>query len=149
MKKKKKIKIINKKIYLNYNIKKKIIAGIILKGWEVKLIKKKEIDIKNSYIKIENKKFIYLTNYNINNYKKNIFNKKNKNRNIKILLKKKEIQYLYYQTKNKGYTLVPIMIQLKKIWFKIIIGLAKGKKKYNKKKDIKNKRWKKKNNIDF
>ncbi len=143
MKKKNKIK--NKKIYLNYNIKKKITAGIILKGWQVKLIKKKEIDIKNSYIKIE-KKNVYLTNYNINNYKKNILKKKKEN--IKILLKKKEIQYLNNKIKNKGYTIVPISIKLNKIWIKIIIGLCKGKKKYNKKKYLIDKIWKKKN-IDF
>ncbi len=143
--KKKKKKIINKKIHLNYNIKKKFIAGIILKGWQVKLIKKKEIDIKNSYIKIK-KNNIYLTKYNINNYKKNILKKKKKD--IKILLKKKEIQYLNNKIKNKGYTIIPISIKLNKIWIKIIIGLCKGKKKYNKKKYLIDKMWKKKN-IDF
>ncbi len=144
-KKKKKIKIINKKIYLNYKIEEKIKAGIVLKGWQVKLIKKKEIDIKNSYIKIK-KKNLYLTNYNINNYK-NIFFKKKKD--IKILLKKKEIQYLSNKIKLKGYTIIPISIILYNIWIKIIIGIAKGKKKYNKKKYIINKILKKKNNIDF
>ncbi len=143
--KKKKNKILNKKIHLNYDIKKKITAGIILKGWQVKLIKKKEIDIKNSYIKIKEKN-IYLTNYNINNYKINNFKKKKKD--IKILLKKKEIQYLSNKLNNKGYTIIPISIKLNKIWIKIIIGLCKGKKKYNKKKYIINKMWKKKN-IDF
>ncbi len=143
--KKKKRDIINKKIYLNYNIKKKITAGIILKGWQVKLIKKKEIDIKNSYIKIK-KKNIYLTNYNINNYKIN--NLKEKKKDIKILLKKKEIQYLSNKLNNKGYTIIPISIKLNKIWIKIVIGLCKGKKKYNKKKYIIDKMWKKKN-IDF
>ncbi len=147
---KKKIIIKNKKIYLNYKIKKKITGGIILKGWEVKIMKKKEIDIKNSYIKIKNKKKIYLTNYNINkNNKINLFNKNNNNRDIEILLKKKEIKYLYNKINKKGYTLVPILIKLKKIWFKIIIGLVKGKKKYNKKKNIKKIRQNKKNIIDF
>ncbi len=132
--KKNKYIINNKKIYYNYNIIKKFIAGVCLKGWEVKYIKNKKIDISKSYIKINKKREIYLINLNIN-FKKNILNYKN--RKIKILLKKKEIKYLYNKTYTKGYTLVLINIKILKPWFKITIALAKGKKKYNKKKIIK------------
>ncbi len=135
-------KIINNKfINKNYIIKEKFKAGIILKGWEVKSIFKKNIEIKNSYIKINNKKEIYIINLNINPLN-NILIKK-KNRDIKLLLKKKEINYLYNKVNIKGYTIILVSIIIKKPWYKIIIALCKGKKKYNKKEKIKYKFWNK------
>ncbi len=140
----------NKNIY-NYKIKKKFIAGIILHGWEVKSIKKKNINIQNCNIQIDKNKEIYLTGIHIDpiNNKKLYINKTN--RKIKILLKKKEIEYIYIKNKIKKYTLILISIIKKKQLCKIIIGLSKYKKKYNKKKYIQEKEWKKKNkffNID-
>ncbi len=143
MKKNKNIKhntiLYNKNIQFNYTIKKQFIAGIILKGWEVKLIKFKNINIKNSFIKINNNKEIYIKNI-IFNIKKNI-NDKQKKRKIKILLKKEEINYLYKKSNIKGYTLSVLSI-IKKKWYKLILVLCKGKKKYDKRKEIKNKQWK-------
>ncbi len=130
----------NKKIEFNFKIKKKYTAGMILKGWEVKLIKFKKINIKNSYIKIKNKKEIYITNIKFNI--KNNINKLKKNRKIKILLKKKEINYLYKKSNIKGYTLLIMSIIIKNKWYKIILALCKGKKKYEKRKEIKEKKWK-------
>ncbi len=143
--------IYNKNIFYNYKILEKFTAGIILKGWEVKSIKNRNINIEKSYIKIKNKNELYLIGINIKLIKNNIILKNNekKERKIKILLKKKEIQYLYNKNKKKGYTIVLISIIIKKPWFKLIIGLAKGKKKYNKKKKILYKKWNKKYNIDF
>ncbi len=135
--------IYNKFIKKNYTIKKKFKAGLILKGWEVKSILKKNIEIKNSYIKIKNKKEIFLINFKINpiNINKNLIKKKN--RNIKLLLKKKEINYLYKKINIKGNTIMILSIIIKKPWFKTIIALCKGKKKYDKREKIKYKFWKK------
>ncbi len=131
----------NKKIYHYYKIKKKYQAGIILYGWEVQSIKYKNININNSYIKIEKDKIPYLIGTKITPIqKKNI---KKKTRKIKILLKKKEINSIYNKIKFKKYIIILISLIIKKPWFKIIIGLSKGKKKYNKKKYIKDKEFKK------
>ncbi len=132
----------NKTIHLKYKIKKKFQAGIILKGWEIKSIKKKNININNSYIEINKNKEAYLIGAKISLINKNITNKNNhKERKIKILLKKKEIIYLYNKKNIKGYTIIPISIIIKNPWYKIIIGLSKGKKKYDKRKYLINKEW--------
>ncbi len=137
---KKKYILKNKNILYKYKIEKKFQAGIILKGWEVKSIKKKNININNSYIEINKKKEAYLIGINIKPMNNFFFNKKK--RKIKILLKKKEILYLYNKKNNKKYTIILISIILIKSWFKIIIGLSKKKKIYDKRKIIKEKEWK-------
>lgn len=103
----------NKKIKYKYKIEKKIIAGIILKGYETKYIKKKKINISNTYFKIDKKNEIYMIGliFNFNKKNKHI---ENKNRKIKILLKKKEIKLLNKKIKLKGYTLICISIIKKK-----------------------------------
>ncbi len=142
--------IYNKKINYNYNIIKKFKAGIILKGWEVKSILFKNIDIKNSYIKINQKKEIFLKNANIIPLKNHLINKKHLQRNIKILLKKKQINYLHKYSLIKGNTIMLLSIYILKSWYKIYIALCQGKKKYDKREQTKYKTWKKYNkNIDF
>ncbi len=139
----------NKKIFQYYTIIKKYQAGIILYGWEIQSIKYKNININNSYIEIKKNKIPYLIGTKINPIQKNYQNT-SKTRKIKILLKKKEINSIYNKIKIKGYTLILISLILKKPWYKIIIGLSKGKKKYDKKKYIKEKENKKLNkNIDL
>ncbi len=133
--------IYNKYIIKNYIIKKIFQAGIILKGWEVKSILKKNIDIKNSYININKNKEVYLINSNIFPLENNLI--KNKNRKIKLLLKKKEIYYLYSNIKTKGYTIILISIIIKKPWYKAKIALCKGIKIYDKRSNTKYKEWKK------
>ncbi len=140
MKKKNNI-IYNKFIKKKYTIKKTFKTGIILKGWEVKSILKNNIDIKNNYIYINKNKEIYIKNLNISPLENQIVNKKN--RKIKLLLKKKEIYYLYNNVKIKGYTIILVYILIKKPWFKTKIALCKGKKIYDKRNNIKYKYWKK------
>ncbi len=138
----------NKKIFKYYTIIKKYQAGIILYGWEIQSIKYKNINIDNSYVKIKKNKIPYLIGTKIKPIQKNYQNIL-KTRKIKILLKKKEINSIYNKIKIKGYTLILISLILKKPWYKIIIGLSKGKKKYDKK-NIKEKVNKKINkNIDL
>ncbi len=142
-----KIIINNKKIKKYFTVIKKYKAGIILNGWEVQAIKYKNININNSYIKIEKNKIPYLIGVKIKSIQKN---SKNKNRKIKILLKKTEINLIYNKIKFKKYTLILISLIIEKPWYKIIIGLSKGKKKYDKRKYIKEKEFKKTNrNIDL
>ncbi len=121
----------NKKIYKYYTIIKKYQAGIVLYGWEVQAIKKKNININNSYVKITENNIPYLIGAKIHSLQ-NI--KKNKERKIKILLKKKEILSIKNKIKIKKYILILKSLIIKKPWYKIIIGLSKGKKKYEKKK---------------
>ncbi len=137
----------NKKIRKYYTIIKKYKAGIILNGWEVQSIKYKNININNSYIEIKKNKIPYLIGVKIKPIQKK---KINKNRKIKILLKKKEINSIFDKIKFKKYTLILISLIIEKPWYKIIIGLSKGKKKYDKRKYIKEKEFKKiKKNIDL
>ncbi|WP_343189242.1 SsrA-binding protein SmpB [Buchnera aphidicola (Chaitoregma tattakana)] len=134
--------LLNKKVFHNFYIIKTFNAGMSLKGWEIKSIRSKNINISNSYISII-KKNIYLTNYNINLLNNNL-NIKNveKNRNIQLLLKKKEIIYLSNEIFAKNITIVPICLFWKNFLCKIKIGLAKGIKKYDKRNIKKAQEWK-------
>ncbi len=143
----KKIILYNKKIKKYFTVIKKYKAGIILTGWEVQAIKYKNININNGYIEIKKNKIPYLIGIKIKPIQKHIINK---NRKIKILLNKREINFIYNKIQLKGYTLILISLIIEKSWYKIIIGLSKGKKKYDKKKYIKEKEFKKINkNIDL
>ncbi|AGS33239.1 putative SsrA-binding protein [Candidatus Nasuia deltocephalinicola str. NAS-ALF] len=115
----------NKFVNNNY-ILKMLTAGLILKGWEVKQIKHKYIDIKNSFI-FDFKKEIFIKNFLISNEKNNY-----NNRNIKLLLNKKEIKELLI--KLKKFKILPFEIFLIKhiIKVKIVIVLNKNKNKINK-----------------
>ncbi len=132
----------NKKATYNFTIKKKITAGIVLNGWETKCIRKKNINLDNSYVTINNKNIPLIKNIHI---KQNIYNPENNNntKTLKILLKKKEIKYLKDKIKQKGYTIIVVAIIIQNPWFKAKIALAKGKKIYNKKKKITKKQWNK------
>ncbi len=140
---------VNKQIKNNYIIEKKIIAGICLKGWEIKSIKENNFSLKNSFITIPKNKLIYLHNFIITpsrySSKENITQK---NRIKNILLQKKEILYLYNKSKLKGNTIIVLSLMKHNIWYKIQIGLAKGIKKYDKRNHMLQKQWNinKKNN---
>lgn len=123
--------ILNKNIQ-NYNILEKLIAGIVLEGWEVKYLKIfKNINFKNSYI-INYNKEIFLKNSVINK-KGEILKKTNRLR--KLLLKKNEIDFLIKKIKN-NFKIIPICFFLKKIFIKLEIGV--GLKKFKKIKYYKN-----------
>ncbi|WP_343154945.1 SsrA-binding protein SmpB [Buchnera aphidicola (Pseudoregma panicola)] len=139
---KKKIFLFNKKVYYSFDIIKTINAGLILKGWEIKSIRKNNINISNSYISIL-KNNAYLINSNIKFLNNSIKNEKYKeNRKIKLLLKKKEILYLFNKVNRERTTIVPIYLFWKNFLCKIKIGLAKGKKIFDKRAVKKEKEWK-------
>lgn len=121
----------NKKARHDYFIESIYEAGISLSGTEVKSIRQGKVSIKESYCLIKNKEVIII-NMNISPYDHgNIYNL-DPIRNRTLLLNKKEINKLIGQTKEKGYSLIPINVHLKNGWIKLDIALAKGKKNYDK-----------------
>ena len=125
----------NKKAYHDYFILDTYEAGIVLHGTEVKSLRMGKCSIKESFIRIENGE-VFIYGMHISPYEKgNIFNK-DPLRPRKLLLHKKEIWKLLGKMKEKGYTLVPLQVYFKEGKAKVEIGLAKGKKLYDKRQDI-------------
>ena len=121
----------NKKAFHDYFIEEKYEAGISLAGTEVKSLRQGKCSIKEAWVSID-KGEAYICGMNISPYEKgNIFNK-DPLRVRKLLLHKKEIMKLDQAARVQGYTLVPLEVYFKKGKVKIQIGLAKGKKLYDK-----------------
>jgi len=132
------IEINNRKAKYDYEILDTIEAGIVLTGTEIKSIKNGSANLKDSYAIIKNGE-AFLLNMHISHYEQgNIFNH-NETRTRKLLLHKKEIIKLNDKIQMLGYTLVPIKLYFKKGFAKILIGIAKGKKNYDKREAIKKK----------
>ena len=125
----------NKKAYHDYFIEEKYEAGIVLHGTEVKSMRMGKCSIKEAFIRIENGE-VYAYGMHISPYEKgNIFNK-DPLRPKKLLLHKQQIRKLIGSSAEKGYTLVPLQVYFKDGSAKIEIGLARGKKLYDKRQDI-------------
>ena len=125
----------NKKAYHDYFILENFETGIALHGTEVKSLRMGKCSIKESFIRIENGE-VFIYGMHISPYEKgNIFNK-DPLRVRKLLLHKKEINKLFGQMKEKGNTVVPLKVYFKDSLVKVEIGLAKGKKLYDKREDI-------------
>ena len=125
----------NKKAYHDYFIEDTYEAGICLVGTEVKSLRMGKCSIKESFIRIENGEVI-VYGMHISPYEKgNIFNK-DPLRPRKLLLHRYEINKITGKIAEKGYTLVPLRVYFKGSLTKVEIGLAKGKKLYDKRQDI-------------
>lgn len=125
----------NKKAYHDYFIEDKYEAGISLAGTEVKSLRQGKCSIKESFIRIE-KGEVFIYGMHISPYEKgNIFNK-DPLRVKKLLLHKYEINKMAGKIAEKGYTLVPLQVYFRGSLVKVEIGLAKGKKLYDKRQDI-------------
>ncbi|SNU05658.1 SsrA-binding protein [Lachnospiraceae bacterium] len=125
----------NKKAYHDYFIDEVYEAGIELVGTEVKSLRQGNCSIKESYISID-KGEVYIIHMHINPYEKgNIFNK-DPLRKRKLLLHRSEINKLAGKTKEKGYTVVPLRVYFSKSLVKVEIGLARGKKLYDKRESL-------------
>lgn len=125
----------NKKAYHDFFIDETYEAGIALHGTEVKSMRMGKCSIKESFIRIENGE-VYVYGMHVSPYEKgNIFNK-DPLRIKKLLLHKYEINKLQGKIKEKGYTLVPLQVYFKDGKVKVEIGLARGKKLYDKREDI-------------
>ncbi len=138
----------NKKAYFDYFIEDTYEAGIALVGTEVKSIRMGKCSIKESYIQIE-KGEVFVYGMHISPYEKgNIFNK-DPLRTRKLLLHKTEIAKLKSGVEQKGYTIVPLTVYLKEGLVKVSIGLAKGKKLYDKRDSIAKKDQKREQEKEF
>lgn len=138
----------NKKAYFDYFIEDKYEAGIALHGTEVKSLRGGKCSLKEAFLRIE-KGEAYIYNMHISPYEKgNIFNK-DPLRVRKLLLHKFEINKIAGQTVQKGYTLVPLQIYFKGSIVKVEIGLARGKKLYDKREDIAKKDQRREAEKDF
>ena len=130
------MEIVNRKAKYNYQIFDAIEAGIVLTGTEIKSLRLGKANIKDSYVRVKNNE-MYIINMHISSYENgNIFNH-DETRERKLLLHKKEIFKFRDKIKLEGYTIVPLKVYLKNGRAKVLIGLAKGKKNYAKREDIK------------
>ena len=132
------MEIVNRQASFNYFIEDTYEAGIVLTGTEIKSIRLGKCNIKDSYVIIRNDE-VYLLNTHISHYEQgNIFNH-DETRNRKLLLNKKEILKLKNKLNIEGYTLIPLNIYFIKGRAKVLIGVCKGKKNYDKRESIKEK----------
>lgn len=139
----------NKKAYHDYFIDEKYEAGIALHGTEVKSLRMGRCSIKESFVTISNKGEILINHMHISPYEKgNIFNK-DPLRVKKLMLHKAEINKLIGKTKEKGMAIVPLKVYFKGSLVKVEIGLAKGKKLYDKRQDIAKKDQQREASRDF
>jgi SsrA-binding protein len=128
----------NKKAYHDYFVLEKLEAGIELFGTEVKSIRQGKCSIKEAYVTIDHGE-AFVEGMNISPYEKgNIFNREPLRRR-RLLLHKSEILRLQGQVQTKGYTIMPLQVYFKRGLVKVEIGLARGKKLYDKRDDLRKK----------
>lgn len=138
----------NKKAYHDYFIEEEYEAGIALHGTEVKSLRQGHCSVKESFIRIDNNE-VMIYGMHVSPYEKgNIFNR-DPLRPKKLLLHRYEINKLQGKIKEKGYTLVPLKVYLKDSLVKVEIGLARGKKLYDKRADIARKDMRREAERDF
>ncbi|GAA0589235.1 SsrA-binding protein [Virgibacillus siamensis] len=131
----------NKKARHDYFIEETYEAGIVLQGTEIKSIRAGRINLKDSHARISRGE-VHLINMHIATYEQgNRFNH-DPTRTRKLLLHRKEIDKLVGLTQQQGYALVPLKVYIKNGVAKVLIGLGKGKKKYDKREDLKRKQMK-------
>lgn len=128
----------NRKARFDFIILDTVEAGIVLKGTEIKSIRAARINLKDGFARVRNGE-IYLHNVHISPYEQgNQFNH-DPLRTRKLLMHKKQIERLQNETKGSGNTLVPLKVYIKNGFAKVLIGVAKGKKNYDKREDLKRK----------
>lgn len=133
-----KIKIIssNRKANFEYNILDRLEAGIVLTGTEVKSLREGKVNLQDSYGRVKNDE-IWLVNSHISEYKFGNLNNHNPLRTRKLLLNRREIRKIRQQLQEKGLTLVPLKMYFKGSLVKVEVGIAKGKKLYDKRESTK------------
>ena len=130
------MEILNRKARHNYFIEEEYECGIVLKGTEIKSIRSGSCNIGDSYAHIRRGE-LFVLNMFIGTYKEgNIFNH-NETRTRKLLMHKREIMKLDNKVKLEGYTLIPLKVYFKDNKAKILVGLCKGKKDYDKRETLK------------
>lgn len=135
----------NKKAYFDYNIEDSIECGIVLQGTEIKSLRKGSGDLKDTFAIIKNDE-VYLLNMYIAKYEEGNRYNHDERRNRKLLLHKSEIRKLKNIVSREGYNLVPLKAYFKGDKIKILLGIAKGKKLYDKRQSIKERDLKREQN---
>ena len=132
------LEILNRKAKFDYFIEDTYECGIVLTGTEIKSIRKGSANLKDSYARVKNNE-VFLTNMFISTYEEgNRFNH-DERRERKLLLHKKEIYKIRDKVEKEGYSLVPVKLYLKEGKAKILLGVARGKKLYDKRQSLKEK----------
>lgn len=126
----------NRKAFHDYSIEDTVEAGIQLLGTEVKSLRDGKANLKDSYVLIKDGE-VFLFNCHISPYSHGNIMNHDPVRTRKLLLHKKEIERLRGKAQQKGYTLVPLKIYFKGPYAKVEVGLAKGKREYEKRETIK------------
>jgi SsrA-binding protein len=126
----------NRKAHFNYEIQEEYEAGIVLLGPEVKSIRAGHISIKEAFATVRGGE-IYLTNAHISPYKPAKTDGYEPTRSRKLLLKSSEITHLIGKAQEQGLTLVPLRVYNKNGNIKVVIAVARGKKKYDKRETLK------------
>jgi SsrA-binding protein len=126
---------VNRKATHEYSILLTIEAGIVLVGTEVKSLRQGKANLVDGYAKIENGE-VWLVNAHISEYTQGNINNHDPRRDRKLLLNKNEIRKLIGKTREKGLTLIPLRLYFKNGKVKVELALAKGKKVYDKRRDI-------------
>lgn len=126
----------NKKAFFDYFVEDEIEAGIVLTGTEIKSVRNGSVNIKDTYIRIKNLEAYAINMYIAKNEVSSVFNHE-EYRERKLLLHKKEIRKLKEKTSEEGYALVPLKVYIKNSNAKILVGLCKGKKSFDKRESIK------------
>ena len=126
----------NKKAFFNYTVEEKVECGLVLKGTEVKSLRDGRISFPDAFAEI-NENEVWVKNFHISEYMySSVFNH-DPDRPKKLLLKKDEIKRLKRKVDEKGYTLVPLEFYFKNGIVKMLLGVCKGKKMFDKRADIK------------
>ncbi len=128
----------NRKARYEYKVKETYEAGLVLQGTEVKSLRNGNASITESFAFLQDGE-VWINGMYIKRYKHGSYTNHDERRKRKLLLSKKEIREMDKAVKKKGYTLVPLKVYFKKGYAKILIGIAKGKKRFDKRQDIKEK----------
>jgi len=131
----------NRRASHDYFIEETFEAGMVLQGTEIKSIRAGRVNLKDAHARINHGEVV-LINLHIAPYEQGNRHNHDPTRTRKLLLHRKEIDKLIGLTQRQGYTLVPLKIYIKNGFAKVLIGLGKGKKQYDKREDLKQKQMK-------
>ncbi len=131
----------NRKAHHEYEMLEEYEAGLVLTGTEVKSVRAGHINLKESYVRISNGE-AFLLNSHISHYEQGNINNHDPLRTRKLLLHRKELDYLAGKVKEQGLALIPLKVYLKNRRIKLAFALARGKKLYDKRQSLKEKELK-------
>ncbi|MGP1414865.1 MAG: SsrA-binding protein SmpB [Treponema sp.] len=125
----------NKKAFFDYSVESSIECGVVLQGTEVKSVKEGKMSFSDAFAEIQGGE-VFIKNFSISEYVYSSFFNHKVDRVRKLLLHKDEIKRLERRVREKGYTLIPLEFYLKHGRLKILLGVCKGKKLFDKRQDI-------------